>query len=256
MVDIHCHILPSMDDGAKQYSESLEMARAASSQGIATIIATPHHKNGKYENDPQAVRQAVGHLNELLIREQVPLNVLPGQEIRLYGELAGDMTAHRLLSLNDTKYILIEFPSEQVPRYAEQLFYDLQVKGYIPVIAHPERNREIHENPSLLHNLVKKGAAAQITAGSLAGAFGKRIKNFSVQLAEAHLVHFIASDAHNLKTRDFRYQDGLDVLRKKLGAEYTYMMTENAELLLQNKTIYKETPVHVKRRHFLGLFSL
>lgn len=122
MIDIHCHILPAMDDGASDSADSIEMARAAVYQGIRTIIATPHHKNGVYENDQAAVREAADQLNKRLIKEDIPLTVLPGQEIRIYGDLERDIAEQQLLTLNDTKYILIEFPFDQVPRYAEQLF--------------------------------------------------------------------------------------------------------------------------------------
>ncbi|MEG7379493.1 tyrosine-protein phosphatase [Bacillus subtilis] len=254
MIDIHCHILPGMDDGASVSADSIEMARAAVHQGIRTILATPHHKNGVYENEPAAVREAADQLNKRLIKENIPLTVLPGQEIRIYGDLERDLAERQLLSLNDTKYILIEFPFDQVPRYAERLFYELQLKGYIPVIAHPERNREIRENPSLLYHLVEKGAVSQITSGSLAGTFGKQMKAFSLRLAEANLIHFVASDAHNLKTRDFRCREALDVLEKEFGREFPYMLTENAELLLQNQTIFREPPRPVKRRKLFGLF--
>ncbi|QJC90396.1 tyrosine-protein phosphatase [Bacillus inaquosorum] len=254
MIDIHCHILPAMDDGASDSADSIEMARAAVRQGIRTIIATPHHKNGMYENEPAAVREAADQLNKRLIKEDIPLTVLPGQEIRIYGDLERDLAEQQLLSLNDTKYILIEFPFDQVPRYAEQLFYDLQLKGYIPVIAHPERNREIRENPSLLYHLVEKGAASQMTSGSLAGTFGKQMKAFSLRLAEANLIHFVASDAHNVKTRNVHNQEALYILEKEFGPEFPYLLTENAELLLQNQTIYRQPPQQVKRRKLFGLF--
>ncbi|WP_039075259.1 tyrosine-protein phosphatase [Bacillus sp. MSP13] len=253
MIDIHCHILPAMDDGASASAESIEMARAAVHQGIRTIVATPHHKNGVYENEPAAVKEAVAQLNKRLIKEDIPLTVVPGQEIRIYGDLERDLAERQLLPLNDTKYILIEFPFDQVPRYAERLFYDLQLKGYIPVIAHPERNMEIRENPSLLYHLVEKGAASQITSGSLAGIFGKQLKAFSLRLAEANMIHFVASDAHNLKTRGFRYQAALAVLEKEFGTDLPYMLTENAELLLQNQTIFRQPPQPVKRRKLFGL---
>ncbi len=254
MIDIHCHILPALDDGAGDSADSIEMARAAVRQGIRTIIATPHHNNGVYKNEPAAVRETANQLNKRLIKEDIPLHVLPGQEIRIYGEVEQDLAKRQLLSLNDTKHILIEFPFDHVPRYAEQLFYDLQLKGYIPVIAHPERNREIRENPSLLYHLVEKGAASQITSGSLAGIFGKQLKAFSLRLVEANLIHFVASDAHNVKTRNFHTQEALYVLEKEFGSELPYMLTENAELLLRNQTIFRQPPQPVKRRKLFGLF--
>ena len=127
----------------------------------------------------------------------------PGQEIRLYGELKRDLERGRLLSLAGTKYLLIELPYHHVPRYAEKLLFDLQLNGYIPIIAHPERNLELMENPDLLYRLVKNGACAQLTCSSLAGRFGRSVKRLARRFLEANLIHFIASDAHNLTTRSF-----------------------------------------------------
>ncbi|MCC9022705.1 tyrosine-protein phosphatase [Bacillus nakamurai] len=254
MIDIHCHILPSIDDGAADDSESLEMAREAVRQGINTIIATPHHTKGRYDTDRNTVREAVRRLNKRLNNEGIALTVLPGQEIRIGGEMLRDLQRGALVPLHETKYVLAEFPADHVPAYAERLFYELQLNGYVPVIAHPERNKEIRENPSVLYSLVKKGAAAQVTAGCVAGAFGRKAKSFSLQLIEANLIHFMASDAHNLGTRNFCYQEALGVLEKEAGTEPIYMFAENAALLLQNKAIYKEPPLPAARRKRWGLF--
>jgi protein-tyrosine phosphatase len=254
MIDIHCHILPSLDDGSKDFAESIEMAKEAYSEGITTIIATPHHKNGSYENDAKTVNSAVDQLNKRLEKEKLPVTICQGQEIRIYGELIDDLLDQSILSLNGSKYILVEFPSDHVPRYAEKLLFDIQLKGYIPIIAHPERNREIMTNPHLLLNLVKKGAASQVTAASLAGKFGKKIKKFSLQLVESNLTHFMASDAHNRTNRNFQFENGLDVIKKEFGHDYVYLFSENAELLSEGKTIIRDTPVEVRRRKILGLF--
>lgn len=254
MIDIHCHILPSIDDGAAHDAESIKMAREAVRQGIDTIIATPHHIKGRYDTDRNTVREAVRRLNKRLNNEGIALTVLPGQEIRISGEMLRDLKGGALIPLHDTKYVLAEFPADHVPAYAERLFYELQLNGYVPVIAHPERNREIRENPSVLYSLVKKGAAAQVTAGCVAGAFGRKAKSFSLQLIEANLIHFLASDAHNLRTRHFCYQEALGVLEKEAGTELIYMFSENAALLLQNKALYKEPPQPAARRKRWGLF--
>ncbi|MDQ1143756.1 protein-tyrosine phosphatase [Bacillus sp. SORGH_AS 510] len=254
MVDFHCHILPGVDDGAQNLSESIEMAKVAAQQGIRTIVATPHHKNNRYENDKQSILTRVEELNRVLRDEKIDINVLPGQEVRIYGELAEGYDLGEILPVNHTQYVLVEFSSSHVPRYTETLFYDLQNKGLIPVIVHPERNQEIIENPEILYNLVQKGALSQVTAGSLIGNFGKKIQKFSFQLVEANLTHFIASDAHNTRSRTFKMREAYDLIQAKYGNELVYLFEENAELLVEGSHVYKETPERITRKRFLGLF--
>lgn len=254
MIDLHCHILPGIDDGAKDMKESLDMANAAVKQGIHTIIATPHHKNNAYENPKLLILEKVAQLNQAIELANIPLMILPGQEIRIYGELLEDYQNQEVLPLMESKYFLIELPSGHVPRYTERLLYDLQMEGFVPIIAHPERNQEIIENPEFLYQFVKKGALTQITAASVCGAFGKKIKLFSEKLIEANLTHFIASDAHNLTNRSFMLKEAYAVIQSKYGNDTVYLFKENTELLAIGNSIYKEMPQQIKKKKFLGIF--
>jgi protein-tyrosine phosphatase len=254
MIDLHCHILPGVDDGAQSLSDSLNMARKALEQGIHTIVATPHHLNNSYENPKRLILARVEELNQLLQKEQIDVKILPGQEVRVHGEMIEGYAAGEILTVNHTPYVLVEFPSNHVPRYTEKLFYDLQVNGLIPVIVHPERNQEIIERSDLLYQLVKKGALTQITAASVCGDFGKKIKNFSLQLIEANLTHFLASDAHNLTKRTFKMREAYDVMEQKYGSEMVYYFDENAHLVVEGKPIYKEDPERIKKKKFFKLF--
>ncbi|USL31734.1 tyrosine protein phosphatase [Bacillus sp. PK9-021] len=255
MIDLHCHILPNVDDGAPNDEMSLEMARNAVSEGIHTIVATPHHQNGRYLNEKKDIIQYVQELNDLLKKEEIPLTILPGQEIRLYGELLDDYQEEKILTLNDTgKYLFIEFPSSQVPHYAERLLFDIQSKGLIPIIVHPERNSRLLEEPDLLYKFITNGALAQVTAGSVTGHFGKRIKKFSHQLIQSNLVHFVSSDAHNLEGRSFRMREALEVIESEHGQDTVYTFLENAQYVINGQTCYKEPPEVIKKKKFLGIF--
>jgi protein-tyrosine phosphatase len=254
MIDLHCHILPNVDDGPKDLAGSVEMAKQAVQQGIKTIIATPHHRNEKYENHGQTIFRQVEEFNRVLKSENLDLTVLPGQETRIFGEMVEGLESGEILPLNQGKYVFVELPSGHVPRYTGQLLFDIQLKGFIPVIVHPERNQEIIENPEVLYQLVKKGALTQVTASSVSGHFGKAIKKFSLQLIEANLTHFVASDAHNTSSRGFKMVEAYDVIEKSFGIEAVYMLRENAELVVQGKSVYREVPERVKRKRILGLF--
>lgn len=255
MIDIHCHILPGVDDGASHYTDSLLMAKQAVSEGIHTIIATPHHKNGHYVNTKVEIIARVKELNEYLQSEQVDLEILPGQENRIYGEIIEDYQAGEILTLgNASHYVFIELPTNHVPRYTDQLCYDIQMKGLIPVIVHPERNTELIEHPNKLYHLVKNGAASQVTTGSLTGYFGKKIQKFSFDLIENNLTHFLASDAHNTTTRGFKMAEAFDLVETKYGLDYVDMFLQNAELILDGQDIDRDIPKPVKKKKFLGLF--
>jgi protein-tyrosine phosphatase len=254
MIDLHCHILPGVDDGAQSLSDSLMMARKAVEQGIKKLVASPHHLNNAYENPKSLILDRVKELNEVLRVEQIDLEIVPGQEVRIHGEMLQGYERGEILPVNHTPYILVEFPSNHVPRYTEKLFYDLQMNGLIPVIVHPERNQEIIERSDILYQLVKKGAVTQVTAASLCGDFGKKIRNFSLQLVENNLTHFVASDAHNITNRGFKMSEAFSVIEKKYGNDIVFMFKENASLLIEGKHVYKEDPTHIKRKKLFNLF--
>jgi protein-tyrosine phosphatase len=257
MIDLHCHILPNVDDGPQTLAESIEMAKLAVKEGITTIIATPHHRNEKYENHHQTIFRKVEEFNSVLKKENMNLSVQVGQEPRIFGELIEALETGEVGPINHQgkgKYVLVELPSGHVPRYTSQLLFDMQLKGYIPVIVHPERNQEIIENPEVLYQLVKKGALTQVTASSVTGYFGKTIKKFTHQLIEANLTHFIASDAHNTSSRSFKIVEAYETIGKQFGNDLVYLYRENAELLVKGLTVYKEAPERVKKKKILGLF--
>jgi protein-tyrosine phosphatase len=247
VIDIHCHILPGIDDGAKTMEDSLLMAKKAFKEGIHTIIATPHF-NSKYDNRKPLILEKVEELNQALRQANIDVTILPGQEPRIYGEILEDYENNIIQTLNGTPYVFIELPSNHVPRYTEQLLFDLQVKGLVPIIVHPERNMELIERPEKLYRLVEKGALTQVTASSLCGYFGKKIKNFSIQLIEANLTHFLASDAHNIVNRTFKMEEALDFIESEFGIDYIYLFQENAEYLIDGKNIIREVPTPIKKK--------
>ena len=255
LIDIHCHILPGIDDGAKTIEDSIDMAKTAVADGITTIIATPHHQNGRYINGKSSIIERIKEVNDQLTQHNIPLTILPGQEPRIYGELIEDYQKDEILTLNNGgKYVMIELPSSQVPRYTEQLLFDIQLQGLNPIIVHPERNAQIMEQPDILYNFVKKGALTQVTASSVTGHFGKKIQKFSNQLIEANLTHFIASDAHNVNGRTFRLSEAYDLIENQYGVDMIYFFTENAQYLVDRQMVDRGEPEKVRRKKFLGIF--
>ncbi|WP_353949003.1 CpsB/CapC family capsule biosynthesis tyrosine phosphatase [Sporolactobacillus sp. Y61] len=255
MIDIHCHILPGIDDGAADEQVSLAMARQAVAEGITQIVATPHHRNRHWDNPKPSIINMVKTLNQFFEQNQIGLTVLPGQEPRIFGEMADPDSEAELVTVNDNKkYILVEFPTHHVPRYAQQLFFDLQVKSITPVIVHPERNQEIFEHPEILYNFITDGALSQVTASSLIGKEGKKVKKRTLQFIENNLSQFVASDAHNVTTRPFYMQEAFIELKKQFGRELAHTFRENVELLINGELVNRAEPVEIKEKKFFGIF--
>jgi protein-tyrosine phosphatase len=256
MIDIHCHILPGLDDGPEAIAYSIGMAQAAAKEGIHTIIATPHHLDGKFNNTKREILEAVQALNDELRRQNIQVTILPGQETRINGDLVERIKRDEIVPLNDTSnYVFVELPSNHVPHYTSQLFFDIQVAGYTPVIVHPERNSVFVQNPDQLYRLVKNGALTQVTAASVCGKFGKKIQKFTMDLLEANLTHFVASDAHNTSSRGFYLKDAYDQIKKTFGNGMVFNLMENTELLLDGQAVVGDQPHRVKQKKFFGLIK-
>lgn len=237
MIDIHSHILPFMDDGAADWEAALAMAQDAHRDGITTVIATPHHANGQYMNPALNIRQAVEMMNERLRQDGNPLLVLPGQEIRIYGDLLDDLERGQLLSLADSQYILLEMPSSRVPKSTEEICHELIIQGFVPVIAHPERNAEVAADPTKLERLIELGALGQVTAQSLAGVFGSKLQKLSLDLCRRNAIHVIASDAHDNAHRPFGLNAAYTVLEKEIGGAICNYFRGNSLQILENKEV-------------------
>lgn len=256
MVDIHNHILWGIDDGAKNPQDTLDMAKVAVASGITHVIATPHHYDGTYMNPASIVHSKVNEANDLLRKKKIDLVILPGMELHLNGEIGKDLDAvdKTLIPLGGASpYLLIELPYDHVPRYTEKMFFDIQLKGFIPIIAHPERNIEIRDNPNLLYELVKRGALSQVTAASIAGLFGDTLQKLAIKLIKNNLVHFIASDAHNIKKRGFSLREAYQWIDKNLDEDYTDYFMDNAAAFVEKQKVYIPDPKPIRKKIF-GLF--
>jgi len=254
MIDIHSHILYGLDDGSQSPEETLAMARQAVEQGITGIVATPHHLDGTYVNPPDKVQQRIEDVKQLLYQHQIPLEVLAGMEIHVYGDVVDDLKNRNLITYNHLdRHILLELPHDHVPRYMEKLIFDIQCSGYVPIIPHPERNKEIRETPNQLYRLVKQGAMAQLTAASVVGKFGKKIQKCSFDLIEHHMIQFIATDAHNVGNRGFTLKEAYEVVHTKFGQDYVALFQESAQKIIQGKDCLVIPPEKVRKK-FLGIF--
>ncbi|MFV0557796.1 MAG: tyrosine-protein phosphatase [Enterococcus sp.] len=247
MIDLHCHILPGVDDGPATLAESLEMAQQAVEQGITHILCTPHHQNGKYINEKQSVIQAVAFLQTELDQRGIPLTLFEGQEIRINGSLVTEIQQEKILFTDVTnRYLLIELPTLEIPAYTEQLFFELISSGKVPIIVHPERNAKFRANPNHLRTFLAMGALAQVTAPSYVGIFGKSIQKTAQQMVAANLVQMLASDAHGESKRKFYLQAAYQKMAQDFGQEKVNLMQQVAKDLINgdalNYPAYQKVP--------------
>ncbi|MDI2586534.1 tyrosine-protein phosphatase [Psychrobacillus sp. NEAU-3TGS] len=177
LVDIHNYILP-VDERPGNDEGAIRLAKQAVENGITHIIAAPHSMNKACSDFEPWIKHLVTNLNKKLIELNIPLTVLEGMEVQLKEGLLDDVEKQFLPLAGTNKYILIELPKNRIPAFTQKLFYEIQLKGYIPIIAHPEQNAEIVKNPAKLFELVNKGALVQVNAASMLGIHGRRIKRF------------------------------------------------------------------------------
>lgn len=200
MIDLHCHVLPGIDDGPETIEGSLALARAAVAAGARTLVATPH-VSWHYPNDADTIVRLVDDLSTRLAAEAVPLEVRPGAEIAMTRVLDIDPAQLARLGLGGGAWLLIEPPFTQVVGGLEAIVSDLRQRGHRILLAHPERCPAFHRDPRMLESLIRAGALTSITAGSLVGRFGGEVRRFALQLARSEMIHNVASDAHDLAHR-------------------------------------------------------
>jgi len=201
VIDLHCHILPGIDDGAKTPEESLKMAGIALRDGIHTIVATPHTL-GIHSNNIRSVEKSIAGLAGAFSINGINIKLIPGADVPLSAGLMDKIKGGEAGTINNNmKYILLELPSYTVPPRVKDLIFDLKMNGITPVITHPERNLMIQQNAGIVYDLVIMGALCQITAMSITGDFGEIPRKSAAILLERRLVHVIASDAHSADYR-------------------------------------------------------
>ena len=233
MIDIHCHILHGIDDGPSTVEESIEMARIAYCDGITKIVATPHVRDSRHQRG--RIAEKVNFLNSLLRDKNIPVEILQGAD--LSAQMASGCLSD--YAINQTKYILIEFPHMFLPTNARDLLFRMRTDGYYPIITHPERNLSVISQPERLYEMLETGIYVQVTAESLTGSFGIDIQQCACHLLKQGIVNFLATDAHSSTYRPPVLSDGLRIAEKKIGkATALSLVTTNPEKVLRGISLH------------------
>ncbi len=237
MIDIHCHILPGLDDGAKNMEDAVAMCRMAMADGIRTVVATPHCRNGLYQNSEQTILPVLEQLEEHLKKESVDLELRPGADIHIHPETIPFLRQNPRLLLGG-RYFLLELPAQSIPPFTRDFIFESLLAGFIPIITHPERNTIIQGYWKGLEEWVKAGALVQITAMSLTGDFGGQIKETAFQMVRMGMAHLIATDAHSPRRRPPVLSQARKILESFFGPEQAQaMVKEIPEKILRGQTI-------------------
>ncbi len=254
MIDLHSHILPGVDDGSPDMEHSLALAQVAVQNGITHSLLTPHHMDGKYTNHKADVIRKTAAFQAALDEHHIPLTVFPGQEVHLTGDLIQAIDDDDILFADEgNHYLMLEMPHSHVPTYfLDDILPELEARDIVPVIVHPERNQGIQNDPDLLYELVTNGCLTQLTASSYLDIFGTHVTQLTQQIIDANMGYVFASDAHNLKGRNFRMQTAFAKLTKTNGAAMAQQMQTNAKKIINGEPVtigdFTKINPHKKKR--------
>lgn len=240
MIDLHCHLLPGIDDGAQNISQGLQLARAAVENGITHVIATPHIHFGRYQNSIDSISSACSAFRRVLQEENVPIELGFSAEIRICSELPDLIVRKEIPFLGywqGSPVVLLELPHSHIPVGVEQLLLWLRRQNVRPMIAHPERNKDILRNFSNIAPLVRNDCLFQVTAGALTGAFGEAALTRSKQLLKWGLVTVLATDAHHVIRRPPILAEGRRAAAVLVGESRSWDLVWN-------------NPAHIAASHF------
>jgi protein-tyrosine phosphatase len=245
VIDLHCHILPGIDDGPATIEEALEMCRIAASDGIHTIVATPHYSPDNKAWSARDISERIERLEAALLKLNVKLAILPGAEIAIFPELPKAVAHGTVPTMNNKRRcILAEFPFDSAPPHWEAFLQKVLDSGIVPLISHPERNGWFLRHPEAVTAIVRRGGLIQITAMSLLGGFGEEVRDFSLFLLRHKLAHVIATDAHSVVARPPKLTEAVRVAARVIGeAAARELVTSVPQAIIEGRAAPVPEPV-------------
>ena len=252
MLDLHCHLLPGIDDGAVDLDMALRMARMAAADGIHTVACTPHIYPGMYENNATGIRAAITALQVELNNAGIALRLVEGADVHLDLNLIGGIRAGRVPTLAGSRYLLLEPPHHVAPPRFEDAVFELMAAGIVPVITHPERLSWVETHYDLFVRLVQRGAWMQITAGAITGRFGRRVQYWGDRFVAEGQAHLLATDAHHPERRPPLLAEAREVAARLLGAEEAMHLVQTRPAGIVADVDPVRLPAHLAARPGFG----
>lgn len=235
MVDIHSHLIPNVDDGAKSPEETIELIKEAKEVGVTDIILTPHYIINSYEQNAETLILLKDKLQQIINSENININLHIGMEVYITDNLVEILKQNKILTLAGSKYLLMELPLSTNVRYLDMIIFKLIENNIIPIIAHPERYKFIQEDPSKVRELIDSGCLIQSNIGSILGIYGGKAKKTIKYLLKNDLIDFVATDTHRKNTIYPLLEKGIKKIEKITGKEKVKELTNlNAQKILNN----------------------
>lgn len=243
MIDMHSHILPNIDDGARSIEETFQLLQEAKEVGFEAIVSTSHYMEGYYETDAPEREVWINAIYNKLREKNININLYLGNEIYLSENIIELLEKGKACTINDTSYVLFEMPLNVEPLNLYDVIYQMMQYKLVPILAHPERYTFVQEDPELIYDLVQKGVLMQANYASVIGYYGSKAQMIVKKLLENNMIHFLGSDVHRKNTIYPRMPEILEELREIIGeAKLEELTTINPKLVLQNKRIDVEEP--------------
>lgn len=247
MIDVHSHVLYGIDDGSKTKEESIEILKKLRTLGFTSVVATPHYIEGSaYQANHETKKNIMDDLfQEIKLREDLP-NLYLGNEIYIFHEIEEAIKNNKIETMNHSRYLLIEFSFTTQPLNLEEFIFDLRKKGFVPIIAHPERYQYVQKNPEIVRNWVKTGALLQGNYGSMSGRYGSAAKDIFQYLIYNGYYQFLGTDMHRSESSFYdKFHEIKEKIIKLIGnQEFQKISFDNPKKMLTNEEIEVTIPIH------------
>jgi len=246
-VDMHSQVVRILDRQFNHDEEVLRILRSAASDGITHLIATPLYQKDRYISEERTIENDVNKLNEKLRQLEIPLTIFEGMEIALYEKIAQDLKLNLLPLAGSDKYVFINFQDKQLPKFALNVFFEMQLMGYTPIIANVEQNNYFTSNPSKLQEYIDKGALVHVGAASVLGLNGKETRRRALKLCRNNLVQLVSSASSDQECRPSLLKPAYECLRSKLSERYVDYFIKNAENVVNGTDFHIRNADHLRR---------
>ena len=238
MYDLHSHILPNLDDGAKDMDMSLAMLKIAIENGTKGIVATPHVIEGEWLPAWDRILAACDTLRKTAQDANIDLQIFPGGEVAIYRDILDLLKGPGAYCINNGRYLLVELPATHIPSFTEDFFFTLQARGITPILAHPERHPELAKHPEILAEWIRTGVLSQMNGTSINGLMGPRVMATAEMLLTNHMVHVIGSDAHSIRSRNTNLTSAADKITRLIGPEQArQLLFVNADNIIHSREV-------------------